>query len=254
MKKITLLLAFAMLFSFAKAQTAEEIADNYIDAIGGYEALSNLKGIKINAKVNSNIGELPLTVINTKDGKQFVSIVIQGREVVQTAFNGETAWNHNFMNMQAEKTDQETTDNLKRESRDFPNSFIGYKEKGYSIELLGKENFEGTECFKIKLTRDPLTVDGKEVENVSYYLFDTESFVPLAMETEAHFGPAKGNTTQIVFSDYQEVEGIYFPFTMSQGIKGQPLQPLNVESIELNPEIDMSMFDFPEEAAVQGEQ
>ena len=75
------------------------------------------------------------------------------------------------------------------------------------------------------------------------------------MESEAHFGPAKGNITQIAFSDYDEVDGMYFPFTISQGIKGQPLQPMNVTSIELNTEIDDSIFEFPEETApVEGEE
>ena len=253
MKKITLLLAFAMMFSVVNAQTAEEIVDTYIETVGGMDALSSLQGIKINAKINSNIGELPLTIINTKDGKQYVSIVIQGTEIVQTAFDGETAWSVNFQSMQPEKSDSEATENLKRESLDFPNSFINYKANGYTIELMENESFEGTDCFKIKLTKKPQLVDGKEEENIVYYLFDSETYVPLAAESDAKTGPMKGNTTQMSFSDYQEVDGIYFPFTMSQGVKGQPLQPLNVESIELNPEIDESMFKFPETPVVEGQ-
>jgi outer membrane lipoprotein-sorting protein len=47
-------------------------------------------------------------------------------------------------------------------------------------------------------------------------------------------------------SDYQEVEGLYFPFSMTQGVKDQPGQPITIESIELNPSINDSEFNFPE--------
>ena len=52
---------------------------------------------------------------------------------------------------------------MKLESKDFPDAFFNYKEKGYTIELLGKEDLEGTETFKIKLTKTPMTVDGEKV-------------------------------------------------------------------------------------------
>ena len=42
-------------------------------------------------------------------------------------------------------------------------------------------------------------------------------------------------------TNYQEVEGLYFPFTISQG--GQPIE---VKEILINPEIDYNIFSFPE--------
>ncbi len=53
--------------------------------------------------------------------------------------------------------------------------------------------------------------------------------------------------SEITFSDYQEVEGLYMPFTMSQGVKGQGGQPVTMDSIELNPEVSDSDFAFPAE-------
>ncbi len=57
----------------------------------------------------------------------------------------------------------------------------------------------------------------------------------------------KGQTQVITYSDYQEVDGLYFPFSMSQGVKGGASQPITMESIELNPKLDASVFSFPEE-------
>ena len=39
---------------------------------------------------------------------------------------------------------------------------------------------------------------------------------------------------------------LYMPFSMSQGVKDQPGQPLTITSIELNVEADESEFKFPE--------
>ena len=88
-------------------------------------------------------------------------------------------------------------------------------------------------------------VDGVDVDNNSYYFFDTENFVPIVVESEIKSGQMKGQISIITFSDYQEVAGLYFPFSMSQGIKGQGAQTFNFTSIELNPPVDDAMLKFP---------
>ncbi len=140
---------------------------------------------------------------------------------------------------------------MKLEMNDFPDPFIDYKEKGYTVELLGKETIDGAETFKIKLIREPVTVDGKQEESVTFYFFDAENFVPIAVQTEIKSGQAKGMVSEVTFSDYQEVDGLYFPFSLTQGIKGQPGAPITITSIELNPAIDDNAFAFPEEIVTE---
>ena len=53
--------------------------------------------------------------------------------------------------------------------------------------------------------------------------------------------------SEIKLSDYQEVEGLYFPFSMTQGVKDGGGQPITMDKIELNPTVDPSAFKFPEE-------
>lgn len=151
------------------------------------------------------------------------------------------------MTMKAEKSDAEATANFKLNTNDFPDSFIDYKEKDYTVELLGKETIDGTETFKIKLVKEPVTIDGNQEDDISFYYFDTDNFVPIAVQSEVKSGPGKGMIQEITFSDYEEVDGLYFAFSMTQGVKGQPGSPLIIESIELNPTIEEGMFAFPEE-------
>lgn len=247
MKKITLLLLVIMGSLGVHAQTADEILETYFENIGGLETLKQVKGIKMSAKLNQQGMEIPLEIFQFADGKQMTIINFQGKEIKQGVFDGETLWGHNMMTMKAEKSDAETTENMKLNMNDFPDAFIDYKSKGYTLELLGKETIDGAETFKLKLTKEPVTVDGNKEDDVSFYFFDTENFVPIAIQQEIKSGQGKGMISEITMSDYQEVEGIYFPFSMTQGVKGQPGAPITITTIELNPEVDASVFAFPAE-------
>ena len=246
MKRLTFLLALSLVCIFTNAQTAEEIITNYFENTGGIDAWSHITGLQMNASVNAPIGEIPLTIFSAKDGSSFVKMTLQGNDIMQIAFDGETAWGMNMMSMQAEKQEAETVENMKRAIKEFPNPLFNYIENGFTAELLENETIEGTECFKIKFTKDPFLIEGEEIENISYYYFDTENFVPILIETEIKQGQAKGMISQTFLSDYQEVDGIYFPFSMIQGAKGYPGQTITIKSIDINPEIDKAILAYPE--------
>ena len=227
------------------AQSVDEIVGNYLENTGGAENWENVKGVRMNASINQMGMEIPIEMVQLKD-KMYTKISIQGQEIKQAVFDGETLWSTNFMSMKAEKSDQEDVDNVKNELAEFPDPFLNYKDKGFTVELMGTETVEGSDVYKIKLTKKPMVVDGEEVPNVSIYYFDSENFVPIMVHEEVMSGPGKGMIMESKMSDYQEVEGLYFPFSMTQGVKDQPGQPITIESIELNPSIDDSEFNFPE--------
>ena len=234
-----------------QAQDVDEILANHWENRGGIDKFKNLEGIKMNCKITQQGMEIPLEIIQLKDGRQMTVISFQGQEIKQGVYDGEVLWSTNFMTMKAEKSDAETTENFKLNANDFPDSFLDYKEKGYTVELVGTESYDGTETYKIKLVKEPVTIDGVQQEDISFYYFETENYVPIALESEVKFGQFKGSTQEITLSDYQEVDGLYFPFSMTQGVKGGQAQPLIIESIELNPEVSDEAFAFPEEMATE---
>lgn len=240
MKIIKSLVIAVVLMAVApiNAQTAEEIINTYIENTGGEEAWNNLKATKMVASVNQGGMEIPITIYNTKDGKQAVVIDFQGQKITQLAFDGEMMWTTNFMNMKPEKSEQEMTDNMKLNSNDFPSPLLNYKENGYEVEYMGKETKDGTETFKVKVVQEPVMVNGVETPSISYYYFETENYVPIAVESTQQ----NGQKMEIGMSDYQEVDGLYFPFSMKQG-----QQPIEIKEIVLNPEIDDSIYAFPAE-------
>ena len=251
------LLAIALVVSFTSsinAQSVDEILSNYFENTGGIENWQKLNGVKMSAKINQNGMEIPIEIIQLKGGNQMTVINFQGKEILQGVFDGETLWGLNFMTQKAEKSDKEATDNMMLEKNDFPDPFLNYKENNYTVELMGKETIDGTETFKIKLVKEPITVDGNKEENISFYYFDTENFVPLVVQNEIKSGQMKGQISESKFSDYQEVEGLYFPFSLTQGLKGQAGQVITFDKIEINPTVDAKDFTFPEEEATPAEE
>jgi hypothetical protein len=245
----TLIIAIvATLFAhIGSAQTVDEIINKYFENTGGKAKWEALNGVKMTAKVNVQGMELPINIIQLKDGRQSTTYTFQGMEFREGVYDGTTLWGTNQMTMKAEKSDAETTENFKTTvGRDFPDPFLNYSAKGYKAELIGKETIDGAETFKIKLTKKPIKVDGKETESVSFYYFDAENFVPLVIENEIKSGPAKGAISQVKMSDYQDVNGFMFPFSMTQGAKGQPGgQAITLTTIEIDPKIDPALFVFP---------
>lgn len=248
MKILKTLIVVILLTAMAplKAQTAETIVSNYLQNIGGEENLKNISSIKFIGKVNFGGMILPVEIYKTQSGLSLTKADVQGQTFYQEVYDGETLWGTNQMTMAAERSDSEATANFKNNINDFPDPLVDYKEKGYTIELIGNETVEGVDTYKLKLVKEPIMVDGVQTEDVSYYYFDKENFVPIVYEEEIKSGQGKGMTVQIKFSDYQEVEGIYFPFSINQTIKGQPGgQLITITDVKLNEPMEKDLFKFP---------
>lgn len=248
--KLNKLLFIVALFScgFAQAQTVDEVIAKYFENTGGLDKWKAIQNIKVTATGKQGAMEFPATIIQLKDGRQMASFSLQGKVIKQGVYDGTTLWNTNFTNSKAEKSDAESTENYKQDIGEFPDPFLNYKARGLKAELIGKETIDGTQTFKIKLTKKPIKVDGTPSDNVVFYYFDAENFVPIMSETEVKSGPAKGLVAQTKMSDYQDVNGIMFPFTTSQGMKGQPGGfQMTASKIEINIKVDDQDFAFPKE-------
>ncbi len=244
--KFSIVLLSILTFTSAQAITVEEIVDGYIENTGGKEAWGKISGMKMSGEMNQGGMKFPMEIVSLKDGRQYMKFSFQGKELKQGVYDGNVMWNTNFMSMKAEKADAEATANQKLESNDFPSPFFNYKGKGYTAELLGTEEKDGAETYKVKLTKEPKTVDGNKVDDVSFFYFDVDAMVPLVTETEIKEGPMKGKIAESKLSDYQEVEGLYFPFSLTQGVKDGPGVTMIMTAIDLNPTISDSEFAMPE--------
>jgi hypothetical protein len=247
MKKTIFSLSLFFTGLLAQSQTADEIINKYFENTGGKEKYEKLQGTKSIVKIKFGTFELPAEDVKLKDGKSWSKAIFQGMSMYQNVYDGTTLWSTNQMTMKAEKADSETLENFKNnESVSFPVPLLYYKKNGFIAEYMGKEKVEGTEYFKIKLTKKPKKQDGKEIANVSFYYFDMENYVPIVTEEEITSGPGAGKKVQVFLGDYQEVEGITFPFSVDTKVDGQSQMSIKIEKMELNPKVDDIIFKFVE--------
>lgn len=255
MQSIKILLALLLFVPAAQAQkaavkpaqalTVDEILDKYYEASGGRSRWDSLQSVRMNGTVTVQGMEIPVTIIQTKEGRQKVSIRFQGQETTQMAFDGKEGWSTNFMTQRPEKMNAEANANTRQQVTDFPDAFLHYKDKGYVATLEGTEEIEGTEALKVKLTKNPVKVDGQSQENAVYYFFDPESFLPVAMRNTSLSGQTKGASVETLLDDYREVNGLLFPFTSTISYNGMPGETISLENIQTDVEVGPGIFAFP---------
>ncbi|MFO0265539.1 MAG: outer membrane lipoprotein-sorting protein, partial [Cyclobacteriaceae bacterium] len=86
MKTKLLVFALALVAGVAQAQTADEILAKYFENTGGVDKWNSLNGIKMVAKVNQGGMEIPLEIVQLKDGRQMTKITFQGKVIMQGVY------------------------------------------------------------------------------------------------------------------------------------------------------------------------
>ena len=197
-----------------KAQTARDILEKYTQKTGGQEQWDKVVSMEITGtvKVLAQNMELPFLRIRMKDGRQYTALTINGMSYIATAFDGTTTWGSNAQMKLEEKDSCRNEKGSFGEKRISLTQHIIGAQKGFEIELLGKDTINETETYKIKLLKDPIIVDGKKTENASILHIDTKTYLLILTETLATTGANKGQTMKAYMSDYREIQGYWYPF------------------------------------------
>ncbi|HFC00806.1 MAG TPA: outer membrane lipoprotein-sorting protein [Phaeodactylibacter sp.] len=244
MKKLTHLFGILMLtfltITATQAQdvSLEHILKNYFENIGGEAAWKKIKSIKITGNTTAQGMTMPITIKMMAPNYFKMEMDFQGKAFIQ-AYDGKQGWMMNpFMGAtEPQKMDEEQSKEFEKQK--FQDEFIDYKEKGHKVELVGKEEIDGTETYKIKMT--------KKNGDVVFYFFDTENFVPIMQRALLDYGPMKGQSVETYMSDYQEVDGLMVAFTTEQKMGGNTAFSMTAEKVEFNVEdIKPETFAFPE--------
>lgn len=209
-KLISALFALCMVFSL-QAQNLEEILENHFDVVG-QEKLANINTIKMVGNVVQGGMELPFTMYMSRPLKIKMEISIQGQQMIQ-AFDGESGWYISPMAGTLEPQDM-GPDMVKdmKEQADFDGDLYNYEEKGSSLEFVGTEEAEGTEVYKLKLT--------KKNGDVSNYFIDTETYIILKTTAKRLIQEVEIES-ETILGNYQMIDGMAFPFSISTGMNGQ---------------------------------
>ena len=220
-----------------KAQTADEIISKHIQAIGGKDKISQVKTLYLEGAMQVMGNEAPTTtyVINGKALKSEVNF--NGQKIIQVVTD-KSGWAVNPMQGQSDPTPL-PDDQLKaaQEELDLGGQLFNYAAKGYKVELLGKEDVNGSSTFKIKVTSASATQNTYYIDATTYYIDKTVTVASVNGQSAE---------TSSVYSDYQKTDvGYVIPYktelTLPQGFTLTTI----VKKAELNKEIDPTIFDLP---------
>ncbi|MCP5050411.1 MAG: outer membrane lipoprotein-sorting protein [bacterium] len=244
MKKSLVALMVIMLVSgfVLYAETLEEVLKKNYDVRGGLDKLNAIKTQKMEGKGTMGSQEFPITMVVKRPNLMKVELEIMGKRVVQ-AYDGEKPWW--IMPMMGINEPTEMTGDQAKEVTEQAQSFfplLDYKKDGHKLELMGKEDMEGTEVYKLKLTR-------KDTGRETLFFLDAESGITLKASSSRKDGENEIQG-EALFSDYKEVDGMMLAHQIQNRTgggnhSGGPGFTIVISSYKINEPVDDSIFKIP---------
>ncbi|WP_417431858.1 M16 family metallopeptidase [Halpernia sp.] len=198
--------------------TLATVGDNYLAAIGGKDKAAKITSVMFNATTKLQGMELNIKNIQEKGGKNNLEVSMGGNVVQKITFDGTKGYIMAMGNKQDMPAEMVTS--YAKQKEIFPELTFA-NSKDYTLGGIEKVNGE-----------DSYVVNGP---NVTYY-YDVKTGLK---NEEIKKTEMKGQKmeTPTFYSNYKDVDGVKFPFTMKINQMGQDMQ-LDVTSYELNKATD----------------
>jgi outer membrane lipoprotein-sorting protein len=232
----SILAVVVLLATQASAQTVDELIKKNLDAKGGLQKMKAIKSAKLTAKIIQQGLEIPLVIQQKRPRFVRVDVTFQGKSQTM-AYDGETGWKTDPFQGSSDP-EKIAGDELKEaeEQSDIDGALVDYKEKGHKVELVGKEDMEGTPVYNLKLT-----LKNGDVRNI---FLDAENYLELKVNLKRKTPGGEIEVDQYV-GNYKPVNGVLFAFSLETKVKGQTVNQIVIEKVELDVPIDDSLFKMP---------
>ena len=206
--------------------SAEDVINDYIKAIGGKDALSEVTSIEIKATSNIQGTVLEMYSIKNNQNQSLMEMSAMGMTIAKTVFNKYQGYNEvNGQRIPLTEVELEQA---------IINSAL-FSELNFDfslVQLVGTSDVDGEKAYEIKVT------DNKSV----FYSVDTGLKLKEVESQEVEGNLIVGET---YFKEYEEVEGILLPNEINQVSASIPIPggiTFKATSIKLNVETNESDF------------
>lgn len=227
--------------------TLDQVVQKHIDAQGGTEKINAIQTMKAtgNASLMGGQVEAPLTMIMKRPNSMRMEMSVQGQSLVQ-AFDGTTGWMINpfIGSNEAQKSSDEDNKTMKDDTDFIGGPLYDYKAKGSTLQLIGKEDLDGTPVYKVRVDRKSGTA--------MYVYIDAQTFLVIRSAGRRR-QMGQDLDLETTLGNYKQVNGVMMPFTIDQKNQGQPLMHYTIDKVEVNVPTDDSMFRMPEKPKEKAE-
>ncbi len=230
-----------VLASTARAEQLDDLLARNLAARGGGDKLRALKSLRATGKVTLGNGDFSITAelaqVIDRSNRIRSEITLQGLTQI-SATDGKDAWTVSPFGgrRDAERSSVDDARAIEQQA-ELDGPLVDWRAKGHRIELLGTENVDGTPALKLRVTRK----DG----DLQYVFLDPDSALEIRITTIRKIRGSEA-ITEADLGEYQQVAGVWLPFSIESGTPGQPRNSLvRIERIEPNVPVDPAWFLVP---------
>ncbi|MEO6076157.1 MAG: hypothetical protein ABIP56_05070 [Dokdonella sp.] len=237
-------LIVALVSNPGHAVTVDELVAKNAEARGGLAKIEAIKTLRMEGqvRVGGDYGSFDLKLLQVKKSPDSVrnEASVQGLTQIEV-WNGSQGWK--IDPFQGRKDAERMTDDDARGLADDANiagPLIDYKAQGNTVAYQGTEDVDGTQAHKLKVT-----LKNGDVQTV--YL-DPDHFIEIRTVSQRKVRGTEVEDTSD-FGDYEMVDGVYFPFSITTHSKGQDgQQQVTIEKAEANVAVEDALFAMPTKA------
>jgi len=225
----------------AVAQTADEVVEKHLTALGGREALARLTSRRATGTMTLTVQGMDLggTIVIENKGANLsrgvlqidlTALGVQDKVTVQQVFDGKAAWSLNSMQGDTPITGDQLQ-NMR--NNPFPTPLLNYKSAGMVLEVQPGEAINGKQMVVLKAT--------PKAGPVMRVYFDPDTYL-VARTVFKLTTPETGEVEQVSEpSDYRTVDGVKVAFLV---VNTNPMQGLRIklDKVEHNIPIDDAIF------------
>lgn len=205
--------------------TAETVIQGYIKAIGGAKKLKKIKDYTIMAAASMQGMTVNLDQYCLIPDYFLLKVGSGGMVFAKQIFNSGKGVSISPMSNETKEMEAAELESFKDQALGFPE--LSYTSLGYKLELLGvEEQLEKGTCYKLEVTRP----SGEK--STEYY--DVNSGLKVKVEMKE---------SVVELSNYKAVEGVLFPYTLSQSMGGQDIK-FEVTNVLVNTKLKKDLFEL----------
>jgi len=204
--------------------TADQVINNYITAIGGVKKLKKIKDATINAGASMQGMPISFDLYYKAPDKMLLQVGSGAMVFAKQIYNAGKGISSSPMSGESKAMEGDELSGLKEQAMIFPEMY--YATLGYTTELLGiEEQKDQKQYYKVQVNK------GGDRKDTDYY--DVQTGFKMRSESKEQLTD---------FSDYKAVDGIMYPYAMTQNM-GQQTINFVVSSIKLNSKLKDDLFE-----------
>lgn len=209
-----------------QGMSAGDVFDNYLQAIGGRDALAKVNDIKETMSAQVQGYDIVVTEMRKRPNMYHrkVEIPAMNQTISNVKVKGDSVMASS--NGQPQQLNEQQRAAIQKQAIMFPET--AYSSEAYESELKGIQNIDGTEAYVVEITDD--------TGNTFTVFYDVDSGLKLRQETQSGV-----NTSTTTYSNYKEVEGIRIPFTVTTEMGPQTIE-MHTDDVQINSGLEDSNF------------